>query len=55
VPGAVRRWPSVSPAEIACRGTGSITINTGAMDMLQPRRDRLGKPLIGRSGYRGPG
>ena len=47
-------WPSFSPAEIACRGTGAIKINTEAMDKLQSLRNRLGKPLIVRSGYRSP-
>jgi len=47
-------WPSFSPAEIACRGTGAIKINTEAMDKLQALRNRLGKPLIIRSAYRSP-
>jgi hypothetical protein len=54
VPAREWRWPSFSPAEIACRGTGAIRINTEAMDKLQALRDRLGKPLIVRSGYRSP-
>jgi hypothetical protein len=54
VPESVWRWPSFSPAEIACRGTGTIKINTEAMDKLQSLRNRLGKPLIVRSGYRSP-
>ncbi|TJZ89703.1 DUF882 domain-containing protein [Paracoccus gahaiensis] len=54
VPKAAWRWPNFSPAEIACRGTGSIRINTEAMDKLQALRDRLGKPLIVRSAYRSP-
>ena len=52
VPEGSWRWPSFSPAEIACRGTGAIKINTEAMDKLQTLRNRLGKPLIVRSGYR---
>lgn len=52
VPETAWRWPSFSPAEIACRGTGAIKINTEAMDKLQSLRNRLGKPLIVRSGYR---
>lgn len=47
-------WPNFSPAEIACRGTGQIKIETAAMDRLQALRDRLGKPLIVRSAYRSP-
>lgn len=48
------RWSNFSPAEIACRGTGAIKINTDALDKLQALRDRLGKPLIIRSAYRSP-
>ena len=54
VPESAWRWPCFSPAEIACRGTGAIKINTEAMDKLQSLRNRLGKPLIVRSGYRSP-
>jgi hypothetical protein len=54
VPQSAWRWPSFSPAEIACRGTGAIKINTEALDKLQSLRNRLGKPLIVRSGYRSP-
>ena len=54
VPESAWRWPSFSPAEIACRGTGAIKINTEAMDKLQSLRNRLGKPLIVRSGCRSP-
>jgi hypothetical protein len=54
VPESDWRWPSFSPAEIACRGTGAIKINTDAMDKLQTLRNRLGKPLIVRSAYRSP-
>jgi len=51
-PESAWRWPSFSPAEIACRGTGAIKINTEAMDKLQSLSNRLGKPLIVRSAYR---
>jgi len=54
LPESAWRWPSFSPAEIACRGTGAIKINTEAMDKLQSLRNRLGKPLIVRSTYRSP-
>lgn len=54
VPANTWRWPNFSAAEIACRGTGAIKINTDAMDKLQALRDRLGKPLIVRSAYRSP-
>lgn len=46
------RWPSFSPREIACKGTGSILINDDALDKLQALRDRLGKPLVLTSAYR---
>lgn len=48
------RWPSFSPQELACRGTGKLMIVPEAMDKLQALRDRLGKPMIINSGYRSP-
>ena len=48
------RWPSFSPEELACRGTGKLLIVPEAMDKLQALRDRLGKPMIINSGYRSP-
>lgn len=54
VPESVWRWNNFSPAEIACRGSGSLRINEEALDKLQALRDRLGKPLIVRSAYRSP-
>lgn len=54
VPEGAWRWKNFSPAEIACRGSGSLRINEGALDKLQALRDRLGKPLIVRSAYRSP-
>ena len=52
VPAARWRWKNFSPAEIACRGSGSLRIHEEALDTLQALRDRLGKPLIVRSAYR---
>jgi hypothetical protein len=54
VPTARWRWKNFSPAEIACRGSGSLRIHEEALDKLQALRDRLGKPLIVRSAYRSP-
>ena len=54
VPAAAWRWANVSPAEIACRGTGKLLVNEAALDKLQALRNRLGKLLIVRSTYRGP-
>ena len=48
------RWPTFSPAEIACRGTGKLLVNEAALDKLQALRDALAKPLIVRSAYRSP-
>ncbi len=54
VPDHLWRWPTFSPAEIACRGTGQLKLHPEALDKLQALRDRLGKPLIIRSAYRSP-
>jgi hypothetical protein len=54
VPTSAWRWPNFSPAEIACRGTGALKLNTEALDKLQVLRDALGKPLIVLSAYRSP-
>jgi zinc D-Ala-D-Ala carboxypeptidase len=48
------RWPSFSPREIACKGTGRLVVDSEALDKLQALRDRLGKPLILTSAYRSP-
>jgi len=54
VPENAWRWPSFSPAEIACRGTGKLMVDERAMDMLQALRTNLGKPMILNSAYRSP-
>ncbi|MEM9043399.1 MAG: D-Ala-D-Ala carboxypeptidase family metallohydrolase [Pseudomonadota bacterium] len=48
------RWPSFSPAEMACRGTGKIKIDERSMDMLQQLRNKIGCPFIVNSAYRSP-
>lgn len=48
------RWPSFSPREIACKGTGRLVVDDQALDKLQALRDRLGKPLVLTSAYRSP-
>ena len=48
------RWPSFSPAEMACRGTGQLMIDEAALDKLQALRDFLGKPMIVHSAFRTP-
>lgn len=54
VPANTWRWPSFSPREIACKGTGSILINEDALDKLQALRDHLNKPIVLTSAYRSP-
>ena len=44
VPERSWRWKNFSPAEIACRGSGSLRINEDALDKLQALRDRRGNP-----------
>ena len=44
------RWKDFSPAEIACRGSGSLRINEKALDKLQALRDRLAAGLVGAVG-----
>ncbi len=53
-PVAEWRWPSFSPQEMACRGTGRLMIVPDAMDKLQTLRDKLGAPMIVNSAYRSP-
>lgn len=54
VPPGFWRWPSFSPEEIACRGTGALLVDEEALDRLQQLRTRLGKPVIVLSAYRSP-
>ena len=54
VPPSVWPWPSFSPQEMACKGTGKLVIDDDAMNKLQALRDMLGKPLIITSAYRSP-
>jgi len=46
------RWPSFSPREIACKGTGELLVDDQALDKLQALRNALGKPLVLTSAYR---
>lgn len=48
------RWPSFSPEELACRGTGMLMIDEPSLDKLQALRNLLGKPMIVQSAYRTP-
>ena len=48
------RWPSFSPEEMACRGTGKLLVHEPSMVKLQALRDAIGKPFIVNSAYRSP-
>lgn len=48
------RWPSFTPEEIACRGTGRLVVHAAVMDKLQHLRTLVGKPMILNSAYRSP-
>lgn len=52
VPGEVWRWPNFAPREVACKGSGELLVDEGALDKLQALRDRLGVPLHVNSAYR---
>lgn len=54
VPASEWHWPSFTPEEIACRGTGKLVVDRVALDRLQALRDRLGVPVIVNSAYRSP-
>ena len=54
VPPSIWTWPSFSPREMACKGTGKLVVDDDAMSKLQALRDMLGKPLIITSAYRSP-
>jgi zinc D-Ala-D-Ala carboxypeptidase len=54
VPVTSWRWPSFTPDELACRGTGALLVDPRALDMLQSLRNRLGRPMIVTSAYRSP-
>ena len=45
-------WPNFTPEEIACKGTGELFLDLGAMDMLQEFRGILGVPFSPNSAYR---
>ena len=54
VPDGFWRWKNFTPQEIACRGDGTLLVDSDALDKLQALRDTLGKPMIVRSAYRAP-
>lgn len=54
VPIAFWRWgPEFTPAEVACRGTGALLVDTDAMDALLRLRRDIGLPMLV-TGYRSP-
>jgi len=38
-------WRHFIPKEIACKGTGKLSVNAGLLDKLDLLRSRLGHPL----------
>jgi len=47
-----QRWPHFLPAEMACRRSGKLKIDTRLLDMLEATRRELGAPMIVNSGFR---
>jgi zinc D-Ala-D-Ala carboxypeptidase len=45
-------WPSFSPREVACKGTGQLKVHPASMDKLQALRDIIGVPFSPNSAYR---
>lgn len=54
VPPDAWRWINFTPRELACRGSGALLVDEGALDRLQEVRQRVGKPLRINSAYRSP-
>lgn len=54
IPPAAWRWQNFRPAEIACRGDGSIRLVPAALDRLQALRGAVDRPLRINSAYRSP-
>ncbi len=54
IPAGLWRWPNFTPAEIACKGDGSILIDTEFLDDMQVIRLECGFPFIVNSWYRSP-
>lgn len=47
-----KRWPSFSPGEFDCKGSGEYWHDPRALDMLQAMRTAIGKPLVINSAHR---
>ena len=47
-------WKFFQPKEIACRGTGKLSVHSGLLDRLDILRSRFGSPLTVLSGFRSP-
>lgn len=47
-------WKNFKPKEIACKGSGEVLAVEEALDALQLLREKWGKPMAVRSGYRSP-
>ena len=47
-------WKHFRPVEMACRGTGKLSVHSGLLDRLDILRSRCGFPLIVLSAFRTP-
>ena len=47
-------WKHFCPVELACRGTGKLSVHRGLLDRLDILRSRFGSPLTVLSGFRSP-
>ena len=56
VPRTFTEWPwkHFCPVELACRGTGKLSVHRGLLDRLDILRSRFGSPLTVLSGFRSP-
>ncbi len=50
-----KRWPSFTPGEFRCKGSGDLAMNPEFMDRLQAVRFAFNRPMIVTSGFRSPG
>ena len=47
-------WRYFVPKEMACRGTGKLSVNDGLLSRLDVLRSRFGSPLVVLSAFRTP-
>ncbi len=51
-----KHWPYVYflPAELACKGNGSLLVDHSAVSLLDALREKVGQPIFITSAYRSP-